>query len=283
MKRTTHKVQALEINATMVGALFTDRQGDRLRVFCFYLNGDTGQFDVPADENSDSLHSLFAKLDMVDQCTSIILEKVVRGRVYAEREGNLHSYTLLSTPGDVLPPLNAEICDLPWKIVWSSQEAEVLRLVGVGRAAHCYAIRSPVNDVDAPALYRSSNAFVNPVSVTEKISSPNHWVRQAVAAALLALAVGMGWWLGYRTGKGVPVEHVMAREVKNLVTVPETKAQMLANRAITGPFTLAELARLNTEGKIPAEAMFRVEGSTEWVPLRDMPWTKDSTAPAAKP
>ena len=271
MNRKHHKVHALEINADMIGALFTDRVGDRLRVFCFYLNGDTGQFDVPADENRDSLHSLFARLDMVGQCTSVILEKVVRGRIYVEREGSLHCYTLLATAGNVLPSLNVEIYDLPWKTVWASQEAEVLRLSGGGHAAHCYAIRSPVNDVEAPALYRSSNAFVNPQSVPETFSRPHLWVRQAAVAGMLAVTLGLGWWLGFRAGKGTGAGHVAAREVKTLVADADSKAQMLARQNITGPYTMPELARMNADGKLPADALFRLEGSTEWVSLRDLP------------
>ncbi len=255
----------------MIGALFTDRVGDRLRMFCFYLNGDTGQFDAPEEENRDSLHSLFAKLDMVGQCTSVILEKVVRGRIYVEREGNLHSYTLLATPGDVLPSLNAEIYDLPWKTVWASQEADVLRLFGAGNAVHCYAIRSPVNDVDAPALYRSSNAFVNPQSVPESFSSPHHWVRQTAAAGMVIAALSLGWWLGFRAGTGTGAERVVAREVKNSIADADATAQMLARQTITGPYTMPELARLNADGKLPADAVFRLAGSTEWVALRDLP------------
>lgn len=135
MNRKSHKVHALEINADMIGALFTDRVEGRLRVFCFYLNGDS-----------------------------------------------LHSYTLLATPGDVLPSLNVEIYGLPWKTVWASQEAEVLRSSGARKAAHCYAVRSPVNDVEAPALYRSSNVFVNPQSVPESFSRPHPWANGLTAS-----------------------------------------------------------------------------------------------------
>ncbi|MEY4388278.1 MAG: hypothetical protein RLY20_3561 [Verrucomicrobiota bacterium] len=271
MASNNHKVHALEINADMIGALFTDRVGDRLRVFCFYLNGDTGQFDVPEEENRDSLHNLFAKLDMVGQCTSVILDKVVRGRIYVERDGNLFSYTLLATPSDVLPSINVEIYNLPWKTVWMSQEAQVLRLVGAGNSVHCYAICSPVNDVDAPALYRSSNAFVNPLSVPMKVSSPNHWVRQAVVASLLIVCLGLGWWLGYSYGHGAGAMRVSARGARLSQINVTAKVHMLANRNITGPYTMKDLGRMNEEGKIPADAMFRVEGSTEWLPLTEMP------------
>lgn len=262
----------------MIGALFTDRVGDRLRVFCFYLNGDAGHFDVPDEGNRDSLHALFSKLDMVDQCTSVILEKVVRGRIYVEREGVLQSYTLLATPGDVLPAFNSEIYNLPWKTVWASQEAEVLKLSGAGNAVHCYAIRSRINDVDAPELYRSSCAFTNPMFAAERLTQPYYWVRPLAAAAGVVAVLALGWWLGYSTASGKGAEHVAARELKlesrseraRPVPAEEIKVQMLANRVITGPFTARELSQMNEGGKIPADAMFRVAGDVEWVTLREI-------------
>jgi len=271
MSKRNTKVNALEINAAMIGALFTDRVGERLRVFCFYVNGDTGQFDAPLAENCDSLHSLFAKLDMVGQCTSVVLEKVVRGRIYVESNGALHSYTLLATPGVALPSLNAEIHNLPWKTVWASQEADILRLNGGGGATHCYAIRSPVNDVEAPALYRSSNAFLEPQSATERTGSISHWARQAAVVAMVVSIFGMGWWLG-RSQTSPAVQRVAAREITKakVVVGVQSQVQMLANRAITGPFTMQELGQMNQDGKLPADAMFRVVGSTEWVPFRDI-------------
>jgi len=62
----------------------------------------------------------------------------------------------------------------------------------------------------------------------------------------------------------------------------QTQAQMLANRVITGPFTIQEIDRMNEAGKVPVDAMFRVTGSTEWVPLRDMPLTTSSAASTGK-
>lgn len=283
MSKRNTKVNALEINADMIGALFTDRVGDRLRVFCFYVNGDTGQFDAPLAENCDSLHSLFAKLDMVGQCTSVVLEKVVRGRIYVENNGALHSYTLLATPGVALPSLNAEIHNLPWKTIWASQEADILRLNGGGGATHCYAIRSPVNDVEAPALYRSSNAFLEPQSATEKGGGVYQWGRQAAVVAVMAAVFCLGWWLGH-SENGTGAQRVAAREItKTKITAnAQSQAQMLANRAITGPYTMAELGQMNQDGKIPADAMFRVVGSTEWVSFRDMTTAGASPVTAGK-
>jgi len=279
MSTKNHKVHALEINADMVGAIFTDQSTDQLRIFCFFLNGDTGQFDVPEEENRDSLHSLFAKLDMVGQCTSVIQQKVVRGRIYVEHEGNLHSYTLLAAPGTMLPSLNPEIYNLPWRTVWTSQEVDVLRLPGRDRSGDCYAVRSPVKDEESAALYRSSNAFVNPLSISPKFSIPHNWVRYAAAAGLLVVALGLGWSLGYRAGCGTGATRVATREPKHLIAIAaETKAQMLANQTITGPYTMQELARMSKDGKIPAEAMFRFAESIDWVPLQDMPWASAPTA-----
>ena len=272
MSRTNQKVHALEVNASMIGALFTDRAGDRLRVFCFYLNGDTGQFDVPEEANRDSLHHLFSKLDMVGQCTSFILEKVVRGRLYVERDEKLECYTLLATPGDSLPPLNADICDLPWKSVWAGQEVEVLRLASTRRGARCFAIRSQVRDLDADALYRSSKAFVNPHSVTQNTNDHSPVLRNVVTAGLLVVAVSLGWLVGYNTERDTPAPRVAARAAANTVAIAETKVQMLSNRAITGPFTMTELAQMNEDGKVPAESLFRLDGSTDWIPLLELPW-----------
>jgi hypothetical protein len=272
MSRTNQKVHALEVNASMIGALFTDRAGDRLRVFCFYLNGDTGQFDVPAEANRDSLHHLFSKLDMVGQCTSFILEKVVRGRLYVERDEKLECYTLLATPGDSLPPLNADICDLPWKSVWAGQEVEVLRLASTRRGARCFAIRSQVRDMDADALYRSSNAFVNPHSITQNASEHSAVLRNVVTAALLVVAVSLGWLVGYNTERDSATPHVSARAVENTVAIAETKVQMISDRTITGPFAMAELAQMNKEGKLPSDSLFRLDGGTDWVPLLELPW-----------
>lgn len=266
MTQASNIVQAIEINASMIGALFTDRSDNQLRIFCFYFNGDTGQFDVPEEPNRDSLHNLFAKLDMVDKCTNVILDKVVRGRIYVEREGGLFSYTLLAALGDVHPLLDADTCSLPWETVWASSEAEVLRVAGVGQAKHCYAIRSPVKEVDVAALYRTSRAFVNPKRVGKKsIGVHNNALRQGIVVALLVIAVGLGWLVGYSMGNNTPAMPASTSEPKVATPSVEIKVHMLSAQAITGPYTMTDLSRMSAEGKLPAEAMFRVIGSSEWV------------------
>src|SRR5438094_525685 len=112
-------VQGVEVNAKMVGALFTDRVGDVLSVFCLYKNGDAIQFTLPLEGNVEALDHLFRQLDMFDKCNSAIAGHVVRGRIYVqEREVNW-MYTLLATTGSVCPPLGASIHTHRWKLVWS--------------------------------------------------------------------------------------------------------------------------------------------------------------------
>jgi hypothetical protein len=272
MKPSAHKLHAVEINPSMVGALFTDRNGDQMRLCVYYANGDTVQFDVPEHENRDSLQNLFSKLDMASGCTSVILEKVVRGRVYGERDGKLQLYTLLATAGDELPAIQANICDLPWQVVWASSEAEVLRLTDAKRDWDCYAIRSLVSPVDAEKLYRSAHAFVNPTTIPAKKQNFRLAASHVVTAALLLVAVGLGWILGYQSNKGIPVRAVelpvrqsAAPVVETPKASPDLRVQMLSARKISGPFSLAEVENMKAEGTLPADAVFRTEGTTEWI------------------
>jgi hypothetical protein len=277
MKQSTYKIHAVEINPSMVGALFTDRNGDQVRLCVYYANGDTVQFEVPEHENRESLQNLFSKLDMASGCTSVILEKVVRGRVYGERDGKLQLYTLLATAGDELPAIQANICDLPWQVVWASTEAEVLRLTDPKRDWDCYAIRSLVSPVDAEKLYRSAHAFVKPLTMPAQKQSFSLAASHLVTAALLLVAVGLGWFLGHQSNKDMPVQAAELPVRQSAVPVveapkasPDLQVQMLSDRKITGPFTLAEVQSMKSEGKLPADAVFRTQGATEWVSLGDV-------------
>jgi hypothetical protein len=261
---TKHKaVQALEINASLIGALFTEQNDTHIRVFCFYLNGSTSEFTVPADSNQESLHHLFSRLDMVDQCTSVILEKIVQGRIYVEHEGRLVSYTLISTAGSSVPPITPDLCNLPWRRVWSSTEAEVLELGAPGKSIHCFAVRSHVNDVEATSIYRSSNAFIAP-TVTRRVGLPGATLAIAVSAAVAVLAVG-GWFAASQLLRASPVP-VQARTLAPMQTsLPNLRAHVLHEQKITGPFTTQELVKMSAEGSLPRTALLRAEGSSEWV------------------
>lgn len=263
MTRKHKSVQALEINASLIGALFTEQNDAQIRVFCFYLNGSTSEFTVPADTNQESLHHLFSQLDMVDQCTSVILEKVVQGRVYVESDGKLVSYTLISTTGASVPPITPDLCNLPWRRVWASTEAEVLELGSPRKATHCFAVRSPVNDVEASSIYRSSKAFLAP-TVTRRVGLPGATLAIAISAAVVLLAVG-GWFAAKQLHRSHPVP-VHARTIKPaMLALPNLRAHVLHEQKITGPFTTQELAKLSADGNLPRAALLRAEGSSEWV------------------
>ena len=273
-----HKIiQAMEVNASLVGALFTDQDDSRLRVFCFYTNGSTSSFDVPSEANLDSLHRLFARLDMVDKCTSVILEKVVQGRIYVEQQGELFSYTLLASHGNTLPPITAAICELPWKRVWSSHEVEVLELGAVGKELHCYAVRSPVNDVETASIYRSSCAFLNPAAPIHKTLRHPVYAVAGAAAALLVLGASLYLGFGYSKATNTPV--VRARPAPETAKVSEIHVQMLLERQISGPFAIQELIGKAGKGEISSGALFRVEGATEWIPLEKLRSIESSAHP----
>jgi hypothetical protein len=261
-------VQALEINPGLIGALFTDQTDTHLRVFCYYLSGATSEFTVPLDENLDSLNHLFARLDMLGKCTSVILEKAVQGRVYVEREGALFSYTLLNTPGTAPLPITPDLCDLPWRRVWSSSEAEILELRDTRHNARRFAVRNPVNDLEAGSIYRSSHAFLHPMVLPHK--SLGLRVAPVVALTVLVLLGGAGaavWWNQRPAATPAPVR---ARALPPAPAAPSWQAQMLHDRRITGPFTAAELERMAAAGQLPAPALFRCEGATDWVPYHQL-------------
>lgn len=267
----------MEVNASLLGALFTDQSDSLIRVFCFYTNGSTSSFDVPADSNVESLHRLFARLDMVDQCTSVILDKVVQGRVYVEHKGELVSYTLLTAPGNTLPQITPELCDLPWKRIWASPEAEVLELGVVGQPLHCYAVRSRVSDVEAKSLYRSSNAFISPIpAVHRPWRNP---VLAGAAAGAILLLVGAGVFMALNTEK--PVASAVAPPVvvraRPAPAVPEVLVQMLHEQKISGPFTMQELQKKSGGGSVSDAALFRIQGTSEWVPFEKLAASRTPT------
>jgi hypothetical protein len=263
--KSIQNVMGIEINPKFVGAFFTEKIGSTLRVFCFYLNGDTSQFDVPADENVDSLQNLFSKLKLDENCSSVIIDEVVQGRVYVRLNGNCWLYTLLSAPGNNLPPLNSDICHLPWRYCWRSKAADILEYGQPGGVAHCFAVRTQISENDVTRLVGHSKAFANPVSF-------NRHRPQRQLLRNIGIAVGC---------LGIPIAILVFSTVKlskREITVPPLKITataekqapgyyLLYDHEITGPYPVKVVTDMGAGRLLNPETMCRAENSTEWVRL----------------
>lgn len=258
------KVMGLEVNPKFVGALFTERLEKTLRVFCFYTNGNTSQFDVPAEENADNMHHFFSNLKMDATCSSVIIDEVVQGRIYVHSEPDHWLYTLLSTPGNGLPPFNADICNLPWKTCWRSQEAEVLELGKPGNTMHCFAIRTQISENDAHRLVKSSQAFTNPVSIPPK--QPYRWLYLNLALVLVCLGLLIAWTTFY-TFKGSTPKPDGGAVAMPVAAERNTSYFLLQNRQISGPYPVKSIASMAAGGLLNSNTMCRAENSTEWINL----------------
>ena len=258
------KASGIEINPKFVGALFTERVEKTLRVFCFYTNGCTSQFDVPAEENSDNLQHFFSTLKMDATCSSVIIDEVVQGRIYVNNEVTHWLYTLLSTPGNKLPSFNADICDLPWQICWRSQEADILEYGQPGASVHCFAIRTQISENDAWRLVKGAKAFTNPVSLAKR--QPHRWLYFNLALVLVSLGILIALTTVY-TFKGSNSKPVEMEVGKPAITDPSLGYYLLQNRQISGPYSVKTITDLNTGGLLNATTMCRAENSTEWISL----------------
>lgn len=254
----------IEVNPKLVGALFTDKIGDTLRVFCFYTNGETSQFDVPEEDNRESLRSLLATLNTDDTCTRLIHDEVVQGRVYVQTGKQHWLYTFLRTPGQIPPPLNADVGDLPWQVCWRSQDAEVLRYEQHQGPERCLAIRTRINENDASRLVRTSKAFVRPVSAARK--QTQSLTNLYLGVALLALGILVSATLFYTIKQGhVTIAAIPAAPALQAKAAPEAGSYyLLYNHKISGPYPAKVIADMSAGGLFNDETMCRPENSTEW-------------------
>lgn len=264
--KSLKNVIGIEINPKFVGALFTERIEDTIRVFCFYTNGDTSQFDMSANDNLDNLQSFHLKLNMDETCSSVIVDEVVHGRVYVRSEGCYWLYTLLSTPGNGLPPFNADICNLPWRYFWRSQAADVLEYGKPGDPVHCFAIRTQISEIDATRLVKGSKAFTNPVSKPKK--QPHRWLYLSIGVvALICLVTLVALKVLY------PSKPSADKSASSSVTTVQAKAAsyyLLYNRQISGPYLGKSIETMNAGGLLNAGTMCRPESATEWVSLASL-------------
>ena len=254
----------IEVNPKLVGALFTDKIGDSLRIFCYYANGEISQFDVPEDDNRESLRGLLASLNTDETCTSLIQDEVVQGRVFVQSGKDHWLYTVLRCPGQIPPPLNADIADLPWQVCWRSFEAEVLRYSQPDGPERCMAIRTHINENDASRLVRTSKAFIRPVSIPRK--QPQRWLHAYVAIALLAVGSVVGGTLYYtfRQSHATVTATKPAADAPAKVIADGGEYYLLYNHKISGPYPAKVIADMSIGGLFSEDTMCRPGNSTEW-------------------
>jgi hypothetical protein len=276
MQRTT--LRGLEINPKLVGAIFTDATEDALRVFCIYVNGDTHEFELPIDDNHESLHALYAQLDMLDKCDSAIVESVVQGRVYAQDDKTCWMYTILATSGSCAPDVRANIHHLPWKRLWTAKGTEVLRLGSRSRRNYCYAVRTEITDEDLRQTLKRARAFLNPVPPPMRRTLP-----VATLLTLLGVAVlltGGATWYHLRKPAIVARAAPPPKPVTPAPKSPETKFQLLADGKIEGPLSWNTLLERLQAGRVKPESLIRAEGELDWRRFEDVFAARQGDAPA---
>lgn len=254
----------IEVNPKLVGALFTDKVGSLLRVFCVYTNGETSQFDVAEENNRESLRGLLAALNTEETCTSLILDEVVQGRVYI-KSGNDHwLYTMLRWPGQVPPPLNADVANLPWKTCWRSHESEVLRYVQQDGPERCIAIRTHINEDDASRMVRASKAFSTPVSAPRREPSRPLPVYAVLAILLLVATLGTSIFLAVRQPRVVAAAQPAPAAAPTKAIVESGDYYLLFNHKISGPYPAKVVADMSAGGLFNDDTMCRPANATEW-------------------
>jgi hypothetical protein len=285
-------VLAIEVNPNLIGFLFTDRDGDTLRVFCYYTNGDTSQFDVPVDENLEAVTDLFSRLKMEESGSSVIVDEMihngyhtlagwlvgssmvkddlVEGRVYVKSGGKHWLYTFISMPDRVFPPFNADLSQLPWQVVWKTQELEVLQYGSPGETKHRFAIRTVVNEGNVARLVKAAKALTNPVS--KPVSPPaavpgkqkersSRFLYLNLGVMLLTLGLMAGWALH-------PNLHVGDRGGES--TASANNYYLLNNHQIIGPYSLKSVVEISASGLLKGETLCRADNSTEWVNIASL-------------
>ncbi|MCX8091873.1 MAG: DUF4339 domain-containing protein [Verrucomicrobiae bacterium] len=280
MKPTT--LRGLEINPKMVGAIFTDASEDALRVFCIYINGDTHEFELPIEDNRESLHALYAQLDMLDKCDSAIVESVVQGRVYAQDDKTCWMYTVLATSGSCAPDVRSNIHHLPWKRLWTAKGTEVLQLGRRGRGNYCYAVRTEITDEDLRQTLKRARAFLNPVPPS--IRSPAPTVTLAALLALAAILAGGTLWYHLRNDRPAEIRARAAPAAQPTAPAAqnhEARYYWLDNGQIQGPLSWSTLREWQRTGRLKPDSLLRAEGELDWRRFEDL-W-RDREASATAP
>ncbi len=198
-------------------------------------------------------------------CSSVIIDEVVQGRVYANSGANYFLFTLLSAPGNVLPPFNADIFSRPWQLCWRSQEADILELGKQGDSVHCFAIRTQISENDAWRMVKGSKAFANPVSIPKK--QPGRWIYVNVGIVLVSLGILIALTLFYTFKGNDPKASDLSPASPAIKGAASINYYLLYHRQISGPYTGKTIADMSAGGLLNATTMCRAENSTEWISL----------------
>lgn len=263
----TNSVRGMEINTKLLGALFTDTIGDRLSVFCLYLNGEALQFDLPTEGNIASVDELFRQFDLFRKGNSVVVEHIVQSRIYVEETKGIWMYELLATEGSRCPSLDQNLHGLPWKCVWSGRGTEILKLEH-GRGDYCFAVRSPIIAEQLRHTLHETKALLNPKMQSKPKRLSSFTVASVVVGAVLIVGIVTGYrWI--RNGEGVTPTVVSARSVVSTAVAPAapTNYFLLANREQSGPFPLEKILEREKTGQLPADALIRAEQSADWQTL----------------
>jgi hypothetical protein len=261
-------IVGIEINPKFVGALFTEQVDGVIRVFCFYINGEIAHFEMSAKDNTDNLRHFFSRMNMEQTCSSVVIDDVVQGRFHVRSGENHWLYTLLSSPGNVLPLQINDICNHSWKVCWRSQEAEILEFGKAGEAVHCYAIRTTVSEQDTNRLVKESKAFCNPTFIRQKRTHSRLYLNLGLGLACLGTTLGLILFCALKSNSMASVQPAVTATASAAVSPPDTgNYYLLSNHQITGPYSVKTIAGLKAAGRLDADAMCRSETSTEWAGL----------------
>ncbi|HEX5220390.1 MAG TPA: hypothetical protein VFZ59_12540 [Verrucomicrobiae bacterium] len=272
----TTVLEGVEINPKMVGAIFTEVVGESLRVFCLYVNGDRFECVVPAEENQQNIATIFAQLDMPENCASLIAERVVQGRLYSQDHKGAWMYTLLATDGSHSPGLSSRMDRLPWKTVWRTQTTEVLLLKDFWSRNYCYAVRAELTGEDLKNSLAKYRPLVHPLLPPTKRTLP------LVTLAILFLAVGLlaggAAWFRSRGEAPLPVRASAAEKpLSGTEVAPATKYCLLLDREIQGPFEMPAILKMRASGMVTSDTLIRLDGALDWHRFDDFVDPKAST------
>ena len=258
------RVRGLEINTDLVGALFTDIIGTRLSVFCLYLNGEAINFDLPVENNIGSLDEMFRRFDLFKKGNSVVVDRIVRARVYVEEPKGIWMYTLLATDGSKCPIIGENLLRLPWKRVWSRPGDEILKLEH-SKNGYCFAVRSQIFEGQLEHTLRETNSLLLPRMSIPSKRKPLISVTIALASVILVTGALVAFRQVKNSAQAKPAV-VLARPSSPVAVVPtaQTNYFLLVNRERTGPFPLEAILKREKTGQLPVDSLIRPEQGVDW-------------------